>query len=230
MNSFNIADIAVILILAISTYACYKKGIIRTIYGVFSTLASIVLSRILYLPVASLLKQTFLFDTVKQYAVEMFGIDEIAQVSAQKQVEFINNLSLPSFIKEGLINGNNRSGFEIFDAQTVQDYIGAYIADFVINIAAMIIVFFVIYFVLKIICSALKIISKMPIIKTADGLGGALFGFLQGVLIIWIVLAIVSVFFTKPIFKQINESVASSVLAKQFYDSNIIIKGLSDID
>ena len=112
----------------------------------------------------------------------------------------------------------------------ISDYVSEYVASFIINIIAMIAVFIILIVLFKFLSKTLNIIAKLPVLKTANKLAGGGIGLVQGVLIIWIGLAILTMFYGKPMFNSANEAVSNSLIAVKFYDSNILIKGLSTIN
>lgn len=229
--AFNIADIIVLAVLAFFIYFFYRKGLVGTLLGFCSTIISVLFSKISYPFVSDILRSTPVFDSIKAYVIETAGLSKIAEGAGIKaQTDFISSLNIPDFLKNALIDNNNSEVYKLLDVTTIEDYIGGYVASFLINIISMIIVFVVIWVAIKIISNTLNIVVKLPIIRTANSFGGAVLGFIQGTIVIWIAFAVLTLFFAKPVFQDINETISSSVVASKFYDSNILIKSLSFAD
>ncbi len=230
-HAFNIADIIVLAVLAFFIYFFYCKGLVGTLLGFCSTIISVVFSKILYPFVGDILRSTFVFDSIKEYVIETAGLGKIAEGAGIKaQTDFISSLNIPDFLKNALIDNNNSEVYKMLDVSTVEDYVGGYVANFLINIIAMIIVFVVVWVGLKVLSNTLNIMAKLPVIRTANKLGGAVLGFIQGTVVIWIAFAVLTLFFAKPVFQEVTETISSSVVACKFYDSNILIKSLSLAD
>ena len=225
MNSFNLADIAVIVIIAVCVYFYYNKGLVLTLLGFCSTLISLFMSRFLSPVFADFLRKTPLFDSIKEYIGE-----SIAKTGSDIENNIISSLDIPDFLKTAITDNSNNVIYDRFNVTNPKDYISEYIAGFVVNIIAMIIIFILLTILFRFLSRTLKIISRFPLIKTANKLGGGAVGFAQGVLIVWIGLAVLTAFYGKPMFDAANEAVANSVIASRFYDSNILIKGLSAIN
>lgn len=221
----NIADIIVILILGVCFYFYYNKGLILTLLGFCSTLLSAVLSRFLSPLLGDALRQTSIFDSIKEYVSS-----SITQNGNGVGKNFINSLDIPEFLKTSLLDNNNPEVYKRLNVTQISDYVSEYVASFIINIIAMIAVFIILIVLFKFLSKTLNIIAKLPVLKTANKLAGGGIGLVQGVLIIWIGLAILTMFYGKPMFNSANEAVSNSLIAVKFYDSNILIKGLSSIN
>lgn len=221
---FNIADVVVIVIIGFCVYFYYNRGLISTLFGFCSTLLSLVLSRLLSPVVANILRGTSLFESIKEY----IG-NSIVENGTGGENGFISNLGIPDFLKTALLDNDNKEVYKALNVTNPKDYVSEYIASFVINIIAMVLVFVLVFILIKVLANTLNIVSKLPILKTANRLGGGILGFVQAVLIIWIGLAILTMLYGKPMFNDANEAVANSLIASKFYDSNILIKGLSAI-
>ncbi len=217
MNSFNISDVVLILFLALCVYFYYNKGLVMTLFGFCTTIFSLVLSRVTSPFLADILRRTSIFDSIRSYISET-----ILTGGTGKGEEFIDSLSIPEFLKTNILQ-NIQTG-------NVNDYVSGYIASFVINIIAMIIIFAIFIIVFSVLANTLKAVSRLPVIKTANKLGGGIFGLAQGIIVVWIVFAVCTMFYGKPMFNGINESISNSMIASKLYDSNILIKGLSAIN
>lgn len=222
--SFNIADVVVLVIIGFCVYFYYNRGLISTLFGFCSTLLSIVLSRLLSPFAADILRKTSIFESIKEYIGK-----SIVENGTGGESGFISNLGIPDFLKTALLDNDNKEVYKALNVTNPKDYVSEYIASFVINIIAMIIVFVLVFVLIKVLANTLNIVSKLPVLRTANKLGGGALGLVQAVLIIWIGLAVLTMLYGKPMFNDANEAVANSLIASKFYDSNILIKGLSAI-
>jgi uncharacterized membrane protein required for colicin V production len=60
-------------------------------------------------------------------------------------------------------------------------------------------------------------------LKQADKLGGFVFGVVQGLLIVYAVCALLMLFNSSPQFADIFNTIENSMIAKYFYENNIIL-------
>lgn len=230
MNSINYMDIAVVAIMIYCVYAYAKKGLIKSVIGFGSNIFSLILSRALYPTVTKMILATPIYDNLKLTVIEKLNIGEVVSSQTQKfEADMINSLSLPQFLKTGLLENNNDVVYKFLDVSSIEDYIGGYISMMLINIIVVIAVYLIIRIIFKFVFKSLKIFSKLPVIRTFNKIGGGALGFCWGIVLIWILTAIITLFLTSPQFAPLSESLATSVLAIKFYESNIILKMINRI-
>lgn len=231
MNTvFNLADIAVIIIVAVCVMSSARKGLIRSLIGIGSNVFALILSRVLYPIVSKMMLDTVLFDKLKLQIIERLDIGAVLSSQTQKfEADMINSLSLPQMFKTGLLENNNSEVYNLLNVSSIEDYIGGYIAMIIINIVVVIVVFLLVGFLLRFVFKALNIFSRLPVIRTANKLGGAILGFGWAVILIWIIMAFITLFLTQPQFSYISESIATSNIAIKFYETDIILKMINKI-
>lgn len=212
MNEFNIADVVIIVFIIVSTYFYYNKGLVLTVLGFFTMLFSTVLSGVLGPLVAGFLKTTSIYESINSYVGET-----LLGSSLNSGENIIDSFNLPEFLKTALSD----------NIQSADP--SKYITGFIVNILSMLIVFVLLFVIFKIIANALNIINYIPVFRTANKLLGGVLGFAQSVIVIWIVFAVLAMLYGKPMFSGIIKTVSDSLIASKFYDSNILIKGLSAV-
>ena len=93
-----IIDIVVIAILALSIFLGYKRGLIKVIFNLCAFLVALILTFILYKPVASfVIQNTDLYDNIKQVVLEN-GITE------KKEDVIDNNAGVDKYIEKYTYN------------------------------------------------------------------------------------------------------------------------------
>ena len=98
------------------------------------------------------------------------------------------------------------------------------VANNLIKIAVGILVFIVAKITLLFVKALARLISNLPIIGSFNKIGGAIYGILQGMLIIYILFAILSIFAPTMENSGILEAINSSTIGKIMYNNNIILK------
>lgn len=229
--ALNILDIIIIVVLAAFALRGYKRGFVLTFFDFFSFLASILLTNILYPLVSSFLSSNKgFFEFVKQIAQKAFPLDDFIQGAGKAaELEFINALSLPDFLKNPLLENNNPDIYKMLGVSSLTDYIHGFMANLFIGIIAMIFVFIAISFGLKLVAHSLNIVAKLPIINTFNKGGGVAAGLLQGVVFLWFIVAVSTLFTTNPDFTWLHDLVGNSVIARYFYSNNFILDAVLSI-
>ena len=69
----------------------------------------------------------------------------------------------------------------------------------------------------------LKGITKLPVVKQIDKLGGFALGAVEGLLTVYIVFAILMLFNSSPSFRNVYETIEASKIARFFYENNFIV-------
>jgi len=102
-------------------------------------------------------------------------------------------------------------------------------ANPLVNLGILIALFILCLLLLRLIAKALKIITRLPVLKQLDKLGGGIFGFLQGALIVYAVFALlllinpVGNFAAPEQFSAINDAIYNSTVANLMYNNNFIL-------
>ncbi|MCL1786565.1 MAG: CvpA family protein [Defluviitaleaceae bacterium] len=191
----NPLDIVILAIVALCAIAGYHKGLIRTVYRLVSFIVAIILARQLYPHVARTLRQTALFPTIRDgiaHAMNLEGF--VTEQTTMHTTNLIDNLPLPGVLQNMLHSHNTPSMFELLQVATLEEYVAGFFANMVINGLAILAVFALTMLALTFIGYALDIVSKLPVIRTLNRIGGFLFGVLISAVIIWVGLVLMALF------------------------------------
>ena len=207
-----ILDIILIALIALSIFLGYKKGLIKLAVKLFAFVIAVVVTLVLYKPVSNLIiEKTELDDNIKKVIIEN-GTQEIEENNGE--------------IKE--------DGFMAY----MQDYVGDTIAEAqndivtivaevvsvkAINLIAIIGIFVVTRVALILLTFISDLITKLPIIKQFNKLGGTVYGVLRGLLIVYFVLAIAFLVVSATGNNAIISAIDGSIVTKFMYTNNILL-------
>ena len=207
-----ILDIILIALIALSIFLGYKKGLIKLAVKLFAFVIAVVVTLVLYKPVSNLIiEKTELDDNIKDVIIEN-GTQEIEENNGE--------------IKE--------DGFMAY----MQDYVGDTIAEAqndivtivaevvsvkAINLIAIIGIFVVTRVALILLTFISDLITKLPIIKQFNKLGGTVYGVLRGLLIVYFVLAIAFLVVSATGNNAIISAIDGSIVTKFMYTNNILL-------
>ena len=196
-----ILDVIIVAIIALTVYSCYKKGLVNFAVGLIAVVAAIILSVIFYKPVTNLVIENTEFDEVIENTLnETFG----------EQVRFMGIASYLETEADNLVNGT-------------QYVVASVMAEKVINLIVFIAIFTIVRVALFALTFVADAITSLPILKQLDDVGGILYGLVKALLIIYIVLAIVSLIVSFTANTAISDTIASSYVTKFFYENNVIL-------
>lgn len=219
-----IVDIIIILIFVSSIAIAYVRGLSSVIYQLASWIITIILIFILCRPITNvIIDNTTLDETISEKIQinleDNFGENLEEGTSINEEDSNISNSVI------GLINGYiseaNEKGTENI-AKYVSDEI-SYIAVSAIVILGIFIFARVISLILKFV---LDVIVSLPIFGTVNKVGGIAYGVIRAFLIIYIVLAIISLLSPTLANTGLILAIKSSHIGSIFYNDNIILNFL----
>lgn len=197
-----LVDLILIAFIALCTFSGYRKGLIKVAFGLVSFILAIIISVILYKPVSSfIINYTPIDDNIEAAVTERLDSSETTD-------EEIDN-----FVANYFSNIKNASTAVIADT----------ISKTIINISCMIIVFIVAKIVLLLFKFIGDLISKLPLIKQVNNIGGFLYGLLKGLVIIYILLALISILSPLVNLNELINIINKSIIANIMYNNNIIL-------
>lgn len=221
----NYLDYLFIGIIILCSLIALSRGLIKTIFSFFSLIIAVLLAYTLYPKISSILfKYTSLYKSLIGKIIKELNLKLLAQntVSPHDQIDMIKKLKIPNFIKISLVENNNSEVYKVLKATGIEEYIGGAVATIVINALAFLLVFILSILIVKIISHSLDIVSKLPVIHQLNKIGGFFVGFVQGIIIVWIVCIALTVFISFKPNENLFALIESSLIIKIFYNSKAI--------
>lgn len=230
LTGINIVFILVVLFFIISMAIGYNRGFIKTFFATFS-LAIAVFIAVQGSPyVGKILQRTPIYTGIAgqiEERLNVSGAQEASKVS--QQIDAINQYDIPDALKEALIENNNSQIYEALGITRFSEYVAAYLTCLILNVIAFLILFIVVLILLKLIAASLDLISKLPVLHGINKIGGLIFGLVHGLVNLWIVCIILTLFastsFGQAIFRQINENPFLGMI----YNNNYLLVALSNM-
>ena len=98
------------------------------------------------------------------------------------------------------------------------------VAVTIINAAVLIVLFIISRIILLLVKGIASLLTKLPVIKQFDKLGGILYGTIQAVVVTYVILAILS--FISPMVEQtgVIKGVQESFIGSTMYNNNLLLK------
>lgn len=219
---FNVADIVVIAIIIIAIFMGYKKGFIKTLFGVLSFFIAIAITFTFYKPVMELIKERTGFEEwLYGYLHEMNLDDKNAEEVSGEQVvlsesgeNYINNLPDAIVKMIGLDEFKENAKVTVIEK----------IVEFVVKLLAIVIVYIVSKLILLVLVLVLDSIAKLPVLKQFNELLGLVLGGILGFIQVYVVCAIITLIGSLPALSGICSIISNSLIAHIFYDNNLLLK------
>ena len=211
-----IVDLILVGLLFIFIFIGYKKGLTGSLFKLVSFALAIIIAVILYRPISnSIIKNTNIDNSIKNSIIKNFSnSNDNGKSATQDKVQnsIVNNINKE--IESATVDAK----------ETIVEQSAEKIAISIVNIGCAIAVFLIAKLILLIIGLFIKGITSLPIIKQIDKIGGIAYGIAEGVVIIYVILAIVSfaniVWANNITYQAVNKSVIGSML----YNNNVLLK------
>lgn len=212
-------DIIVIALILLSTFLGYKKGLIGVAFKIVSFIIAIIITLILYKPVANIIIEHTTWDeTIENTIYEKLSGTKIEEGEKIDK----DQTDLPGVVVNYINDGIETT---VKQAQeNISQIIAKNLTQSIIQILTMLIIFTITRLILLFAKVILEAVAELPVVKQFNEMGGILYGILRGIILIFVLLAIAS--FILPMINQtiLLECIEHSILTKFLYNHNIILR------
>lgn len=210
-------DVIVIVFLVVCVLWGKRTGFVRAIYNMISFFVAIFIANWLRPIITSFLYKTSLYTSIYNSIDEKINFGDAMTRNAQSSE--IASLHLPEAVIEKLLVNNNDVIYEKLGVNTFENYVVTSITGMLISIISMVLLFISMIIVIRIIGVALDLFDSIPVIKTFNSYGGAVVGCVNGLLVLWIFMIIITIFSENALY----DSVQTSIVTKWLFDNNFIL-------
>ncbi len=145
-------------------------------------------------------------------------------ISSQLQKNAIEELPLPSVLKNLLIRNNTEKIYKDLAVNSFNDYVPKFMANLIMNIISFVVTWLIVASFIWLAVMTLDVIANLPIIHGVNQMLGLVLGAGQALVIVWIVFLAITVFASTAIGKQLMEMIEKNVLLNQLYNGNVFLK------
>ena len=226
----NLVDYVIIGIIAVSVIFGLRRGFISGVLSLASLLLSVLLAFHFYPVLAQNLQSNeSLVNTLVHYTDASSRIKDlelaltpVTNLSQDSLNQVLENANLPAVFETFVRRNVAEQAFAAIGSVNISEYLNQTIISVALNILCFIICFLAAYIALSLISHLICYVFRLPVLRHLDALIGGAFGGLRGVLIVFVLGAIVPIILTVSPIKQIEEMIAASQLAGFFFKDNMI--------
>ena len=199
-----IFDIAVITIIALCTFIGYKQGLVKCAVKILSFFIAIIVAFALYKPVSSIIiNNTSIDDNIKNTMIE-----KIKPEGVEKE----QKISIENNVKLYIVENSTTTIEKIADAFALK----------LIETVTLLLIFIIVKIALKFVSALTDLITKLPLLKQVNKLGGTIYGVIKGIVLVYTILAVV--YLIAPLLKNtVTEDIDKSIITKTLYNNNLIL-------
>ena len=204
-----VIDIILVLIVALSAFLGYKKGLVELGAKLFAGIIAIVITLIIYKPVGNIvIKNTSIDEKIENTILEKTTnvIDENSKISDNKYIQDASDNAV-SQVKEEVLPEQARN-----------------IAVNIVYVATALILFIVSKIVLSIVISLANAVASLPILKQFNEIGGLLYGLVRGAIISFVLILVIGTIAKLNPNGSLSKNVESTYLLKEVYNNVVKIK------
>lgn len=208
----------------------YRKGFLRIVISLLGIILAIAAVTVVSPHISDyLINHTKTYDAVKEKVISVFQEDNsrLDNTIPENQMLTIESYDLPDVIKNSLIKNNTSEMYQSLMVTIFEDYIAGYLAKIIINAISFIGLFLMLIVFLWFVLFSADIIARIPIIKGANKILGAVAGFLKALIITWVVFFIVLIFFGNDIGNTMMAEVKDSAFLSLLFNTNILFQFIS---
>lgn len=205
----------------------YRKGLVKMVFSLTSTIIAILLAAFLSPVVAQIIKSN---DKIVDFLDEKvsilvdFSAEDSKETKASKQEDLIESLPLPESIKQSLAEDNTEEEYEAMQVEDFEGYVCRRITNVIINAISFIIVLIIAIVALWFVCSTLNILAKLPLLRQLNTTAGLGVGLAEGVLLVWILFAVLTMFVGTKFGREAMELIGENRFLDFLYKNNLVSK------
>lgn len=201
-----IIDIILILILILSAYLGYKKGLVELGAKIFAGIIAIIITLIIYKPVSNIIiNNTSIDEKIENIIIDKTSnlIDENSQISNNQYIQNTTD-NITTQIKEDTLPDKAKN-----------------ISINIVYILTLLIIFILTKIALTIVISLANFIAKLPILKQFNEIGGFAYGLIRGLIIICVVILLMGIFIKCNPNNELENTLDKTYITKIVY-KNIV--------
>ena len=218
--------VAIIVFFAIRGW---NRGLLRILYSLISVVLLIGLISYATPYVTSYIKEntgvyTLLQGTLYAGVEKSWRIDNRKKERRNKPViQKVAGVSLPEHVTSYITD----SGNALLNQAGVYDMLGSKLADWILAGISYFIALIIAGIIVSLIGRALRIVSRIPVIKGINRTLGIFAGGFQGLLLIWLLFLLLTLFAATDLGKMCIEQIDQNVVLRYLYYDNALSKILT---
>jgi hypothetical protein len=219
--------LVVIGIIAVLGFIGMKKGLIKMVFSLASTIVALLVAMLFSPMVAGMMKNNEAivgFFDEKISTIVDFTSEEAQEETESKQESLIDSLPLPETFKESLLENNTAESYISMQAQNFEEYVCRQITNVIINAIAFVATLLLAIVALAILCKTLDLLAKLPLLKQINAAAGLATGVAGGLMIVWILFVILTMFAGTAFGSDALSMIAENPLLDFLYKNNMVSK------
>ncbi len=204
----------VLLIIAICTVLGFKKGFLKTLVSMSALIVAIILAFIFSAKVTTFIDEHTMLRQTAQEAIEEKLEKTFAEEAAEtpeEQEKVLEDSWIPADLLEAMIEKQQEV------AATVAQKFAASAAELIVKGTGILVTIVVVFIIIKLLIILSGAVNKVPLVGGINKLFGGVLGVVRGIIIVWILFFLVTMFAHTEIGQDILAEIAESKILSLFY-------------
>ena len=215
-------DLIIVLIIGLCIFNGYRKGLARCILKLVTSIIALFIAILLFRPFVNFVVNNTIIDENIQLSLEKVMNNGIEERKDENNNDLVKEDSgIPKPIAEYL-NSNLKNTAKQKQEEAVVS-VARSAAILIVEIACFILIYAIVKIILKILTILIDVVSKLPIIRQFNEVGGFLYGIVEGVVIILLIMTGVAIVTPLTGAYEVATIILQSHLGAFFYNNNIIL-------
>lgn len=227
-----ILDLALIAVITASVLVGRQRGFLKSSYNILSFIITAVLILTMSDPFCRYLSESPFGDTVRERVSEkVTGAakeqeDDIRDSEDAETAEKVGQMmGLPDFLMKFLDDKLEKQTEAVETMKNnALDTLTDAVSEMVIRIASIILLFVIVRIGVFLLLKLLELLFSMPGLNKINAFFGMLAGAVNGLLIVYIICAVLTLLVPAANISSITQASDSTVLFKYFYNNNLLIE------
>ena len=208
-----IIDLIIVGIIALCVIVGYAKGLTGALIKIVSFVLSLIIAFILYMPLSNYIINNTQIDDMIENTIR----ESILKNDDQTQKEENMPTAITDYINKKVEDASNSVKENVVNS-TAKD-----VSQTIVRAGTWIMLFIIARIALIVLKFITALIAKLPVIKQFDKLGGIIYGLLEGLVITYFALALIS--FITPMTKEnLSSDINKSYIGSSMYNNNLLLK------
>lgn len=210
-------DLILVIILLLNIFLGYKKGLINVVFSICAFLVALIITLILYKPISNIIiDNTEIDNKIREIIINNNSGDSKEENASDKTTN-----TLQKYIEEKMTEATEEA------KTTAIEILAESISIKIVEFITAILLFIITRVILILLKFLTETIASLPIIKQFNEAGGAVYGLIKGIIIIYLILTILFVVVSINGNGRIARAIDDSIVTKQLYNHNIITKSIA---
>lgn len=227
----NIIDILILIIIGVSVIFGMHRGFISGVLSVAALIGAAALALVTSGDLAAWLKgnetlvETLMYYTDAGSRVSNLDLSlmNVSLVTEGTLAQILQSANLPAAFESAFITAVEAASASMTaSAMTIAELLSQTIVNVSISILSFLICFFLAYLAATFVIHLINYVFELPVLRHLDALIGGVFGLVRGVLLVFILFALIPIVLAVAPVEMIEDMIAASRLAPMF-DSQLIL-------